>query len=201
MIDKESFNDEKPLAAVADVLEYLKAGGWRITRTTLYRHQREGKLSMHGGVYQLRDVDRYARAWLKQAMTGKRIQQRMDDIQQRILEKDEKLKELKIEREEFALARDRGEYIPRDQMESEQAGRAGVLDAGLRHLIRSRAAEWIRIVEGDMKKVADLINQVGRDLDEHMNHYAAPISFRVIIEAEEEAADEAPETETSEERE
>lgn len=178
--------EEKPLASIAAVLEYLRASDWRVTRTSLYRHQKEGKIApRRDGLYALRDVDKYARTWLKQKSTGKRIAERAEEMQAkklaleiRILEEDERKKK-------FANDREAGLYIPKELMEIELAGRAGVLDAGLKHWIQSRAAEWIRTVGGDTKKVGDLIVLMNRDLDEQINSYAGALSYQVVVEAEE----------------
>jgi hypothetical protein len=55
--------------------------------------------------------------------------------------------------------------------------------------VQARCAEWIRTVEGDMRKIGELINLMNRDLDEHINSYAAPIDYRISIDAVEEGAE------------
>jgi hypothetical protein len=107
----ESADDEKPLAAIADVLEYLKAGGWMITRTTLYRHQGEGKLALRGGAYRIRDVDRYARTWLKQSTTGKRLREQSEEMQRRILMQQSQINDLKIRQQERRDAIEEKKYV------------------------------------------------------------------------------------------
>lgn len=181
-------NGENPesCATVADVLAYLEASGWKVTKTSLYRHQAEGKITPAAdGTYRQKDVDKYARTWLKQKSTGKRISEKTDELQRKKLELELQNLEIERRRKSFALDRDLDKYIPREQMDIELATRAGVLQAGLRHWVQSRAAEWIRAVAGDMKKVGDLINLMNHDLDEHINHYAAPVEFQVIIAAAE----------------
>jgi len=192
-MDKETI-EKLTFPNLAAVLEYLKDCGWKSTKSSLYRHHGEGKLLPRSdGAYQLKDVEKYARTWLKQAATGKKMSEQADELQSRKLKQELANLELKYEREAFAHAREQGQYVPREQMEIELAGRAGVLDAGLKHWVQSRAAEWIRTAGGDTKKVGELINLMNRDLDEHINNYAASTEYQVIIDAEEEAAEEAPE--------
>lgn len=180
-------NEDKPLPNIAAVLEYLRAADWRVTKTTLYRHQKEGKIAPRlGGLYALRDVDKYARTWLKQKSTGKKLSEKIEYLQELNLKLDRDLKELKIRREKIATMKEEGLYIPKEFMEIELAGRAGVLDAGLKHWVQSRAAEWIRSVGGDTKKVGDLILVMTRDLDDHINSYASTLSYQIVIDAEEE---------------
>jgi len=90
---------------------------------------------------------------------------------------------LDIQRKERQESKEAGNLVPREQIEIELATRAGILDAGLRHWIQAHAAEWIRQVAGDTKKVGDLINLMGRDLDEYINAYASTREYQVIIDA------------------
>jgi len=194
--------EERPLPNTAAVLEYLRAGDWRVTKTSLYRHQKEGKLSpRRDGLYTLRDVDKYARTWLKQKSTGKKIAEKIEEMQRRKLELELSNLEEDNKRKRFANDREAGLYIPKEFMEIELAGRAGVLDAGLKHWVQSRSAEWIRTVGGDTKKVGDLIILMNRDLDEHINSYAGALSYQVVIDAEEEALENSEETEEAPEEE
>lgn len=183
---------ERPFSTVADVLGYLKEDGWRVTQPTLYRHQKEGKLfPQRDGSYARKDVDKYARTWLKQKSTGKRISDRTDELQRKKLEVELRNLDLDNKRKERLDAKETGNLVPREQMEIELATRAGILDAGLKHWIQSRAAEWCRLVAGDMKKVGELINLMSRDLDEHINTYASASEYQVVIDAAEEAETEA----------
>ena len=170
---------------IADALAYLQKSGWKVTKTSLYRHQKEGKfLPDPDGSYQQKNIDKYAKAWLKQQSTGKRVSEKMDELQRKKLERELQIQDIEYERKKLAHAKDLDKYIPKEQMEVELAGRAGILDAGLKHWVQSRCAEWIRSVDGDMKKVGELINLMNRDLDEHVNSYAAPADYDVIIDGE-----------------
>ncbi len=176
---------------VADVLDYLAGSGWKVTQTSLYRHQSQGKiLPSVDGSYRQKDVDKYAKTWLKQKSTGKKISEKTDELQRKKLEIELENLEIDHKRKAFAYAKDQEKYIPREQLEIELATRAGILDAGLRHWIQSRAAEWIRTMGGDMKKTGDLINLMSRDLDEHINGYARQIEFQVVVEADQDGEDE-----------
>lgn len=195
----EGDEEDKPLRNIAAVLDYLRALDWRVTKTSLYRHQKEGKLApRRDGLYALRDVDRYARIWLKQKSTGKKISEKLEELQRKKLDLELDNLDLDNKRKKLAYDKDMERYIPKEFMEIELAGRAGVLDAGLKHWVQSHAAEWIRTVGGDTGKVGDLIILMNRELDEHINSYASSLSYQVVIDAEEDAAEsaasEAPET-------
>ncbi len=185
-IDQQNADDPR-LGTIADVLAYLKAEGWRVTKTSLYRHQKEGKfVPRDNGTYRQNDIDKYARVWLKQQSTGKRISERIDELQRKKLEQELQNLEIENRRKNFNFEKDQGKYVPKEMMEIELATRAGILDAGLKHWIQSHTAEWIRVVNGDMKKIGELINILNRTLDEHINTYASVREYQVIIDAEEE---------------
>ena len=170
---------------VADVLEYLETSGWKVTKTSLYRHQKEGKIQpVDDGTYRQKDVDKYAKAWLRQKSTGKRVNEKTDELQRKKLEIELKNLEIDHNRKALAYENEQKKLIPREQMDLELAARAGILEAGLKHWVQSRAAEWIRAVAGDMKKVGDLVNLMNHDLDEHINSYASQIEYQVVIDAD-----------------
>jgi len=179
--------DDPRFAAIADVLSYLKAEGWKVKKTSLYRHQKEGKfVPRDDGTYRQNDIDKYARTWLKQVATGQRVNERIEDLQLRKLERELQKLDIENKHKEFNFVKDQGKYISKELMEIELATRAGILDAGLKHWIQSRVAEWIRVVNGDMKKIGELINILNRNLDEQINTYASAGEYQVIIDAEEE---------------
>lgn len=170
---------------IAAVLTYLKKQGWRVTKTSLYRHQKEGKiLPGDKGKYDQKKVDKYAKNWLKQQSTGKRLSEKSDELQRKKLEQDIQLQAVKIERENFNYKKEQGLFIPKDQMEIELATRAGILVAGLKHWVQSKAADWIAAVSGDTKKTGELINLMNRDVDEHINNYASSKEYEVVIDSE-----------------
>lgn len=188
---------KETLPAIADVLDYLKDGGWKVTRTSLYRHAKGGKLLPDpDGSYSIRAVDKYARTFLKQKSTGKRVDEKTDELLRRKAELEVDTLEIQKKRSQLALDRDLNRFVRREEMEIELATWAGILDAGLTHWIKSHAAEWIRLVGGDMGKVGELISQMTREKDEHINGYTTA-EFNVILEGEKGA--EAPGDEEAEE--
>lgn len=186
---------DKSLATILAVVDYLAAQGWRANKTTVYRHQQQGKLIPDkDGTYQLKDVDKYAKTWLKQQATGKKVNEAIDALQRRKIDLEIQNQEEDLKRKKWNFEREQKKYIKRDEVELELAARAGILDAGLKHMVKSHAAEWIRLAGGDMARVGELIALVGRQIDEHMNNYAAQMEFDVTIAVEDEtnAGDDEP---------
>jgi len=176
---------------VDEVIEYLTAGGWVAKKSTVYRHRKEGKLlPKDSGKFQQKAVDRYAQTWLKQQSTGKKVKELEDQLQRQILEEElatAKEKRRKIERENSIAD---GKVVARGEVENWLAGLAGILEAGLKHWVQSRVADWIRIAGGDLKKAGELINSMIRDLDEHINSYAQAREFDAVIGGEDETEEE-----------
>lgn len=178
--------DERVFETVDQVIDYLVETGWKATAPTVYRHRKQGKfLSKDDGRFRQKDVDRYAKTWLKRQSTGKKVKELEDELQRKKLEQELKNLEIEFKRKEHQLGREQGKYIEREKMEIELAARAGILEAGLKHWIQSRVAEWIRTAGGDLKKAGELINAMIRDLDEHINSYAQAKEFEVVIDADE----------------
>ena len=179
--------DNEKIENVADVLDYL-APVWKVTKTSLYRHQKEGKfLPQADGTFLQKDIDKYARTWLKQKSTGKRISEKTDELQRKKLEKELQKLDIDTERSQFNFDKEKKKYIPKEQMDVEFAGLIGILDAALKHLVQSRVADWIRMAGGDTKKAGEVINLVSRQVDEILNSLSEPVDYQIIIDAEEEA--------------
>lgn len=192
-VEQEQEQSSPTLGKIADVLEYLQKAGWKVTKSSLYRHFQEGKFRpQEDGCFRKKDVDRYATTWLKEIATGKRVDQKISTLQRQKLELE--LQNLRFEnlRKARLNEKETGALVPRSQMELEMAARAGILDAGLKHLVQANAAEWIRIAGGDTNKVGELINHVSRQLDQLLNDYASTREYEVIFDAAEEEAEEQP---------
>lgn len=180
------FGDEQPFNNIQEALVYLKESGWKVTKTSLYRHQKEGKLlPRDDGKYHQRDVDKYARTFLKQQSTGKRVQEKQDELQRKKLDIEIKNLEIDNRRKQRADDREEGLYIARKQMELEFAALAGILDASLKNWIQAGAADWIRLVNGDIKKAGELIMVLNRDLDGHINYLSRDREYEIVIDEEE----------------
>lgn len=184
-MDGNNIQNSDSFSTLPEVLDYLVDSGWKATKATLYRHKDEGKIiPRNEGAYILKDVEKYARTFLKQKSTGKRISERIDDLQRRKLERELELADLEYKRKLFAYEKEQEKYLPRDQMELELAARAGILEAGLKHWVQSRVGDWISTVNGDGKRSGELINIMLRDLDQHLNNYAATKEYQVIFEGD-----------------
>lgn len=186
-IQEKNYDDdtETIFDKLADVLKYLTDNGWKVTKPSLYRHRKEGKLLPEkDGSYKLRTVMKYSKTFLKIAATGMRPQETTDNLQRKKLEQELKNLTLKNEREKFNYEKDKGLYIPRGQMDIELVGLAGLFWSELKNAVLTETAGWITTVNGDMRKQGELQNQIMDKIDQIMNHCAGNREYELIIDPE-----------------
>ena len=164
------------------VLPWLKKNGWKISRAGLYKHRAEGKIRQQvDGTYTRKNIERYARTFLKRKATGRRLRDGIDDLQHRKTGLEvEKLKE-EVARAKRRREVEEGAFIPLDEFEVEMVARATVLDAGLSHLFQSQAAAWIQLVGGSPQKLSELIGVLVAAKNNLLNQYARRQEFLVEI--------------------
>lgn len=189
--------DDQKFENIAAVLNYLQAKGWKATKTSLYRHQAESKfLPQPDGTYLQKDIDKYAKAWLKQKSTGKRVSQAADELQRKIKEKELQNAELDYEKKRFDLDKNQGKYIPREQVVLEIVSRGGILKELWKNNIQSRAGDYIRVVNGDTKKIRELMGMMEDDWSNCLNEYANTGEWQVVFDGEEREEVESADEET-----
>jgi hypothetical protein len=165
----------------ADVLRFLQASGWQISRRTFYRHLTDGKLKKNrAGLYTAPAVKKYAEAWNLKS-SGKTGTEELGDLAaEKTRAEIERIKTTR-EREQWRLELEKGKYIPRDQLEMELAGRAVALEAGFDHMIYTRAPEWIALVGGNQAKADMLISSLMTAKDAWLGSYADPQEFQITF--------------------
>lgn len=94
---------------------------------------------------------------------------------------EEEIRRLKAaaDKDEFALAVHKGQFIARERVHLELASRAVTLAAGLKNAFEARSMEIIEAVEGTPKKSAALIDLLENILDEAFNEYSREMEFVV----------------------
>ena len=183
MTEKADIREKQTFSDIPAVLAYLQNSAWKVSRTSLYRDHGNGKLRPRDdGEFHVKDVDRYAKTWLKQKATGKRIREATDELQRKKLELEQENLLLDNLKKKLALDKELGKLIPREQLEIELAAWTGIVEAGLKHWIQSNAAGWIRMMDGDVKKVGELINAMNADLDELINNYSGDREYEVVFD-------------------
>jgi len=165
-----------------EVMKHLRRDGFKIGKTKLYKDSNDGllRIQQDGSVFE-RDIDRYVR------ISGLKKPAEISDVElQRLQKKKNEMEVEKLTQQvsdlKFKQSVARGFYIPRAEFEMEVAGRAGALDAGLRHRFMSECRDLVDAVSGEASLVPILQEMLGKMLDEALNEYASLDNFQVIIE-------------------
>jgi hypothetical protein len=168
--------------SIAKVHKYLIDKGWQVSQRAVYNHFKEGKLRKKQGAFSVQAVNLYARSFLIRKDSGQTAaEEERVPLQQQKLSQEIKKLEIQNQREEFKFDVEKGKYLPKDDFELELAARASVFEAGFRYFFQSMSAEIITLVEGNMKKVPELIAMLNERLDEQLNEYASTKEYQVMI--------------------
>lgn len=164
------------------VADWLEKEGYKVKRQKVYDDVARGLLKMQDdkSVF-YSDVEIYAKKYLekKKDKTGQ-----VDKIYEQKSKAEIIKTQRQIEKIEFDLDVARGKYILRKDFGMELAARAGMFEAGLKHLVQIRAIDWIYEVKGDPKKAQLLIDRIHNALDEQLGQYASMDEFHVIVDQE-----------------
>jgi hypothetical protein len=180
-----SDQEERVFHNVLEASRYLKAQGYKVSKSKVYADTKEGRLQVReGGRVYLSDLMSYVSALgLKRPDVDGDLGAQEEKRKKEELER--KKLELEVQQREFALQKETGQFIPRADFELELASRAGVLDNGLRTAIKTHARDWVYMVGGRAERVPDLIEAMLGVLDQKLNEYARMDRFEVVFTQEE----------------
>ncbi len=164
-----------------EVSKYLKKAGWKVEKDTVYRGVKDGKLRAgEDGRFSREAVEKYAAAFLTKAKTRQHLKD--TELSRRARQAEIELKEEQTKLARIKIAEREGRMIPREQFAMELAARAATLEAGLKHLVQDRVADWIQLVAGDQAQLPELLRVIHLDLDRALNEYASTREFHVLFE-------------------
>lgn len=169
--------------SVGAVLRYLQEDRNRqIEKSKLYADIKRGLLRKENKCFRQVDVDRYA-GGLPLATTPDGRANDAEDRQRRKDEADIRIKEAQAVREEKKNAVIDGQYISREQVYQEFAGRAVALNTGLKSAFRAGALDMVQAVGGDTQKTELLVREAERLIDAASNDYSRELQFEVDLHA------------------
>ena len=173
-------DDASDFKNLLEVLDYLKASQLQVSKSTLYRHREQGKIRAGAdGCYAVRDVDKYARDFLRPAGAARRRDKRIDYDQQSKQAADARKVAAQAEHWEIKTKILRGEYIERTAFERALARRAAVFKSDIENFIRTYCAEMISIVKGESIYLPDLTEFWLEQAEIWLGRYAEPEEFEI----------------------
>lgn len=167
------------------VLTYLKNEGYKIGKQKIYNDSAAGLLKVQDdGTVLLADVKKYIkRTALKRLSEPGKNDSLIDQhtIERRELE-NEKLR-VQVEDIKFRGEVAKGNYLPVEEFGMEVAARAGVICAGLQHMVDSQVAEWVVLAHEDPTGMK-LREAIRRDINRLLSEFASMEQFHVVFDLE-----------------
>ncbi|HBJ74410.1 MAG TPA: hypothetical protein DDY86_02545 [Syntrophaceae bacterium] len=164
------------------VVDYLRAYGWKVGKSIAYQHRNDGKIKpREDGIFYQKDVDKYARTFLRRHDTGMTISAEYESVQQEKSRAEADKLKAQAEHWQIKTAIARGLYVEKDQFERELARRAAVFKADIENFIRAQAVGIISLVSGDGTKAPDLIEHMLDQAESWLNRYSSTEEFTVPL--------------------
>jgi len=162
------------------VADYLKEQGWKIRKTTVYQHKKEGKLRCGAdGTYAIDEVDRYAMTYLKR--TDGSAPENLEKLQQEKLNAE--IEKTKAQAQHWRMKAEvfTGSYVPKDLFESELAKRAAVFRNDLENFARAEAPDIVNRTGGSADTISDLIEWLLDRFELFLDRYSQERTFKVPL--------------------
>ena len=155
----------KRLAKISEVVKYLKDEGYKIAKSKIYNDVKAGYLTpADDGSFQYDSVIAYIHTQMLDKIADNRGD-KIDQLTEKRLQKEVEKLTAQVEKLQFDLQRDRGKYLPKDEVRTELALKIATFEAALKHLYRTHADEWISLTEGNLKYHAQFIEILYGHLD------------------------------------
>lgn len=162
------------------VVNYLDVHGWKIKKSAAYKHTKEGKLRQReDGRYNQKDVDKYARTFLKLRDGSSLLSGVFDAMQSKKLQAETDKLVAQAEHWSIKAKVAAGQYVPRDLFELELAKRAAVFKNDIESFIRAQALGIIHLVDGSADKAPDLIEYMLDQAEGWLDRYSEEKEFKV----------------------
>lgn len=175
-----------PWKTKAAALVYLQVTGWAIEKQTFYNatnpNHADFKFKKEKDGFTKNRVDKYAKEWLIRVDTGQKVGEENNELLKTKTQKEIEKLDLELEIKRFKFAVEQKKYLPRDQIDLEFAGRAGILDSGYNYFLNSKSQELIAIVGGDQKKTPELIAALKKEWNTLLGEFARLDNVDVIFE-------------------
>ncbi|MEZ6854211.1 hypothetical protein [Halodesulfovibrio aestuarii] len=181
--------------SVPDMLAYLNNDlGKSIKKSTLYSRLNKDKVirkQADGSVLQ-KDLDAFAATLDNIAPSESEIGKNTKLQERKYLAEIHRIEE-QGKREEIKRKREEGLLIPREEVETEMATRAVVLEDGLKSRFERDVVKIIETASGDPNKSVAVLNLLGEMVDAALNEYSQEILLEVefVESVDESDADEA----------
>lgn len=184
-------HDRRTIKNILAVVDHLSAQGWKVKKSAVYNHKKEGKLRPQAdGSFRLADVERYAETFLKRqdgSASGN-----LDKFQEKKLAAETRKAEAQADLSEMKARAASGSWVPKTDHERDLARRAALFRTDLETFARSEASEIVDLVSGDAGKIPELVTWLLARFDGFLANYSAERAFVVpLLQADSDAIDDS----------
>jgi hypothetical protein len=161
---------------MAEVLDYLRAKGYKVGKSKLYEDQYKIDHQKDGAMLR-RDVDKYAAMFLR----------KLDGSDEGPADMAEKIKwetEIAKQKAEQLTRRNEvesGQYVLRSDVEQQFAARAASLKSSLEYFFRGMAPRIVELVQESSGSVPELQAFCLAALHDHLDAYSRPLVFAEAV--------------------
>lgn len=164
----------KAFKNVKAVLEYLQDQGFQVTKSTVYRHAKDGKLvASADGTFSESAVTGYAATFLARPADADG-DGGVEDVAVEKAKADARRSKAMAKLAEERARRESGRYVPKEDFDRALAQRAMLFKMDLKNFAHAGAPEICAVVDGDHTLVPDLILLLLRKFEDFLDRYAQP---------------------------
>ncbi|HNS56296.1 MAG TPA: hypothetical protein PKO34_04500 [Smithellaceae bacterium] len=165
--EKKSSNQPINLSNVLEVVDYLKAKGFKIEKSAAYQHVKEKRLQREGdGTFSLEKVEKYARQNLKR-LDGSNVKKTIENMQERKYQAEVETAEYEARIKKTKAEAIEGKYILREIFEDELTAQALAFRYTIQTFVHANAEEIVGFVGGNVSRIPDLIEFMIDRVDTH----------------------------------
>lgn len=168
---------------LTEVYTYLEENGWKVSKDTVYKHARAGKLKPDGaGKYTKKNVDFYAESFLHQKSTVRKS--KSEELQRKKLEEELRGKKLQNEREYIRLMQDKGRLIEKEIVYLHFATLAVGLENAIKGQIQTEAGEAVNLIDDSDDKARKYVEISNEIVDRALNEFSKLTNIEAIFGVE-----------------
>lgn len=178
--DKEYSKEEKTLPHVMAVVDHLAAQGWKVKKSAVYNHRKEGKLHpQDDGSFRITDAERYAERYLKRKDGSE--SPKLENLQKKRLIAEISKTEAQAEHWANKAKASSGSFVPKEYHERDLARRAAVFRSDLETFARSEAPDIVNLFGGDAGKIPELVSWLLERFAGFLAAYAEEREFTIPL--------------------
>jgi hypothetical protein len=180
-LEAKYFGKPESFANVMEALQFLKARGYKVAKSKVYADAKKGLLKVQEDKSVLEaDVLAYAvRAELEK--TPEKASKIDDSVFADKAAAELQLLEVRKKKLLFEHEKQMGLYLLKSDVHAEIAMKLGAIEAGFKHLVAVRLADWIEAAGGDTQTVDDVRESIYTDIDGMMNEFCSFDELAIVI--------------------